>query len=325
MGAHTDTSARTGGHSDTSANPGAHTDNSARASVPTVSFEFYPPKSAEAEDALAQCAKQLAATKPRFVSVTYGAGGSTQERTRRVVKRLIDETDLEVAGHLTCVGASKDEVLDVVQTYVEAGVRHIVALRGDIPTNSAAKTTTSSGSTANTQGFKTAIELVAGIRKFLEQSPYSDIDISVGAYPEVHPKALSAEADMDNLKAKIDAGATQAITQYFFEAETYLRFIERCEHAKIDVPVLPGIMPIAHFSNIVRFSKGCGATVPEWLHKLFHGLEDGSEIAMMVAATAAAHLCRDLVGAGVEDFHFYTMNRPELPLATCRMLGITPV
>lgn len=295
----------------------AFSSETSSSSKPSVSFEFYPPKSTQAEDDLAKCAKQLAAVKPRFMSVTYGAGGSTQQRTRRVVQRLIDETDVEVAGHLTCVGASKDEVLEVVQTYVEAGVGHIVALRGDIPS-------TASGDGISSDGFADAVELVAGIRKYLEQTPYKDIDISVGAYPEVHPKARSAQADLDNLKAKIDAGATQAITQYFFEADTYLRFLQRCDQAGITAPILPGIMPISHFSNIVRFSKGCGTTVPNWLHKLFEGLEDGSDISMMVAATAAAHLCRDLRAAGIDDFHFYTMNKPELPLATCRMLGITP-
>lgn len=281
-----------------------------------VSFEFFPANTAQGVDKLAECATQLSALEPKFVSVTYGAGGSTQDRTHAAIERLLDDTDVPVAGHLTCVGATRDETHAVIDQYLSAGVRHIVALRGD------AHEGHTDGTVAN--GYANAGDLVAGIRHHLDQSDHGRVEISVGAYPEVHPRAESSEADLDNLKRKLDAGADRAITQFFFDPDIFLRFLDRARSAGITAPIVPGIMPINSFEGIVRFAGRCGAEIPVWMHDLFGGLDEAPEVRQLVAATVAAEQCRRLAEHGISDFHFYTMNRPELTTATCRILGITP-
>lgn len=275
-----------------------------------VSFEFFPPKSEKMEEALWTALNRLAPLRPRFISVTYGAGGSTRERTHATVLRIRRETDLEPAAHLTCVGASRDEVDAVARTYWEAGIRHIVALRGDPPEGG--------GYTPHPDGYDYAVDLVAGLKRV------ADFEISVAAYPEVHPEAASAGADLDNLKRKIDAGATRAITQYFFEAETFLRFRDRAAAAGITVPLVPGILPVTNFARVVEFSRACGAAVPDRMASLFDGLDDDPAARQLVAAAAAAEQCRRLQADGVEDFHFYTLNRADLTYAICRVLGVHP-
>jgi methylenetetrahydrofolate reductase (NADPH) len=281
-----------------------------------VSFEFFPPATPVGEASLAACAETLAPLNPSFVSVTYGAGGTTQDRTQRVIERLAAETDVPVAGHLTCVSATREQVGAVIDGYTAAGVRHIVALRGDAPVGAA------DGPVAG--GYGDAAELVAGIRRHVEGTPAQDLQISVGAYPEVHPKAASPQADLDNLKAKLEAGADRAITQFFFDTDVFLRFLERARNAGITAPIVPGIMPVANFSNIRRFSERCGTSIPGWMHDLFADLDDAPEIHQMVAATVAAEQCRQLAEHGITQVHFYTMNKAELTAATCRMLGVTP-
>jgi methylenetetrahydrofolate reductase (NADPH) len=280
-----------------------------------VSFEFFPPNTPTGEESLVRCAEVLAPFAPKFVSVTYGAGGTTQDRTHSAIGRLTNVEGLNVAGHLTCVGASRDVIGSVIDDYLAAGVRHIVALRGDAPEGS-------DGSTVE-EGYADAVALVEGIRKHTD-GLFHDFEISVGAYPEVHPKAESAQADMDNLKRKIDAGATRAITQFFFDADVYLRFLEKARAAGITVPILPGIMPVTNFAGVQRFSARCGTSIPSWMHDLFGGLDDNPEMQQLIAATLAAEQCRRLAEHGVTDFHFYTMNKPELTAATCRILGISP-
>ena len=280
------------------------------ASAPVaVSFEFFPPKTPEMELKLWQVIERLAPLGPRFVSVTYGAGGSTRERTHAMVRRVRHETALEPAAHLTCVGASRDEIDDIVRDYWSAGIRHLVALRGDAPANTGAYV-------AHPEGYAYAADLVAGIRRV------ADFEISVAAYPETHPQAASTAADIDNLKRKIDAGATRAITQYFFDAEVFLSFRERAAKAGITVPIVPGIMPVTNFAQMARFSAGCGATVPAWLARTFDGLDQDPDTRRMVATSVAIDLVRQLQAEGVADFHFYTSNRAELPVAICHMLGI---
>jgi len=274
-----------------------------------VSFEFFPPKTAEMELKLWQVIERLAPLGPRFVSVTYGAGGSTRERTHSMVRRIRRETMLEPAAHLTCVGASRDEIDDIVRNYWATGIRHLVALRGDAPADSGAYV-------PHPQGYAYAADLVEGIRRI------ADFEISVAAYPETHPQAASASADIDNLKRKIDAGATRAITQYFFDAEVFLSFRERAAKAGITVPIVPGIMPVTNFAHMCKFSAGCGATVPTWLARTFEGLDQDPETRRMVATSVAVDLVRELQAEGVADFHFYTSNRAELPVAICHMLGI---
>lgn len=281
-----------------------------------VSFEFFPPSTDAGVNSLADCASQLAPLGPKFVSVTYGAGGTTQDRTQQAVSRLTQETDLNVAGHLTCVDATKAAVGSVIDTYIATGVRHIVALRGDAPAGK------SDGAVAG--GYQDAAELVAGIRQHVDGTDSHELEISVGAYPEVHPKAASARADMENLKRKIDAGADRAITQFFFDTDIFLRFLDKARAAGISAPIVPGIMPVTSFSGIVRFSERCGTTIPAWMYDLFGGLDDAPEIQQLVAATVAAEQCRRLAEHGVNNFHFYTMNKPALTAATCRILGVTP-
>lgn len=275
-----------------------------------VSFEFFPPATPAGASSLDLTVADLAPFRPRFASVTYGAGGSTQERTIATVERLVD-AGVPTAAHLTCVGKSRTEVDDVVEHYLAAGVEHIVALRGDPPEGS--------DDGRHRAGYRDAADLVAGIRR------RSDIDISVAAYPEVHPRAASAGADLDNLKRKIDAGATQAITQFFFDADVFLRFFDRARAAGITVPIVPGIMPITHFANVTGFAERCGADVPPWLRELFEGLDDAPDVRDLVAATVAAEQCRRLAEHGIRSFHFYTMNKSALTAAVCHILGVRPV
>jgi methylenetetrahydrofolate reductase (NADPH) len=253
--------------------------------------------------------KRLEPMQPRFVSVTYGAGGSTRERTHATVVRIQRETGLQAAAHLTCVAATREEVDQVARHYWDSGIRHVVALRGDPPAGEARYQ-------PHPGGYPFAADLVAGLRDI------ADFEISVAAYPEVHPEAPSAEFDLDNLKRKVDAGASRAITQFFFDGATYFRFLERAAKAGIEVPIVPGILPVTNFKQVTRFAAMCGADVPGWLAYLFEGLDDEPETRKLVAATVAAEQCRLLRAAGVEDFHFYTLNRADLTFAICHILGL---
>ncbi|MDB5369871.1 MAG: metF [Roseomonas sp.] len=279
--------------------------------VPKLSFEFFPPRTEALEQQLWACVRRLEPLAPSFVSVTYGAGGTTQERTHNTVARLVQETALTPAAHLTCVGASRGEVDDVARRYWAAGVRHIVALRGDAPAGEA-------GYVPHPDGYAYAADLVAGLKQV------ADFEISVAAYPEMHPTASSPEADLDNLKRKIDAGATRAITQYFFDTDVYLRFLDRCLAAGITVPIVPGILPVSNFKQVSKFSAMCGTAVPGWMGKLFEGLDDDSETRHMVAAAMAAEQVRLLQANGVDEFHFYTLNRADLSYAIAHILGARP-
>ncbi len=274
-----------------------------------VSFEFFPPATDKANETLWNSIQRLAPLKPSYVSVTYGAGGSTRERTHAIVRRIRVETDLEPAAHLTCVDATADEIDAIARDYWDAGVKHIVALRGD-----AAEV---GGSyRPHPGGYAYASDLVAGLKNV------GDFDISVAAYPETHPEAASPEADLDNLKRKIDAGATQAITQFFFDADVYHRFMDRALAAGITVPIVPGILPVTNFTRVAEFSQKCGTNMPPWMADLFDGLDDDPETRKLVAASVAAEQCRGLHAAGVTDFHFYTMNRADLVYAICHILGV---
>ncbi len=275
---------------------------------PALSFEFFPPRTEALEQQLWACIRRLAPLRPRFVSVTYGAGGSTHARTHATVARLARETDLVPAAHLTCVGATRAEVDAVARGYWDAGVRHIVALRGDPPAGTAYA--------PHPGGYATAAELVEGLRRV------ADFEISVAAYPETHPTAISPAADLDNLKRKLDAGATRAITQYFFETATYLRFLDRCLAAGITAPIVPGIMPVTNSAQAARFSALCGTAVPDWLGDLFENIEEGAETRRLVACIVAAEQVRTLQANGVDEFHFYTLNRPELTYAIAHILGV---
>ena len=277
---------------------------------PALSFEFFPPRTEALEQQLWACIERLAPLRPRFVSVTYGAGGTTQARTHATVARIAQETALVPAAHLTCVGAAQHEVDDVARRYWDAGVRHIVALRGDAPPGQVYQ--------PHPGGYPYAADLVAGLRKV---APF---EISVAAYPEVHPAASSPMADLDNLKRKLDAGATRAITQYFFETSTYLRFLDLCLAAGITAPIVPGIMPVSNFASIVKFSAACGASVPGWMARLFEGTEDDAETRRMVGMVVAAEQVRLLQANGVDEFHFYTLNRPDLTYAIAHVLGVRP-
>ena len=274
-----------------------------------VSFEFFPPKSERMEEQLWDAVRTLEPLAPRFVSVTYGAGGTTRERTHATVARIQRETSLAAAAHLTCVEATKAEIDQVAEEYWAAGVRHIVALRGDPP---AAGATFAS----HPGGYENAAALVAGLRKL---HPF---EISVAAYPECHPDSLDAAADLDNLKRKIDAGANRAITQFFFEPETFFRYRDAMAKAGIDAEVVPGIMPVANFASVKRMSAMCGTDVPAWMARLFEGLDDLPAARQLVAATLAAELSRKLYAGGVKQLHFYTLNRAELAYAICHLLGV---
>ena len=276
-----------------------------------VSFEFFPPATEKAQQSLWSCVERLAPVNPSFVSVTYGAGGTTRERTHETVVALARDTDLEAAAHLTCIGSGKSEIRDIAERYWDAGIRHIVALRGDAPENGESYR-------PNSDGYTYASDLVAGLKNI------ADFEISVAAYPEGHPEAMSGEADLDNLKRKIDAGATRAITQYFFDPDVYLRFLDRARAAGIYVPIVPGILPVTNFKQVQKFSGLSGTAVPDWLARLFDGLEDDPETRKLVAASIAAEQCRVLNASGVNDFHFYTLNRADLTYAICHMLGVRP-
>ncbi len=276
----------------------------------SVSFEFFPPKSEKMEEQLWKAVLELAPLAPSFVSVTYGAGGSTRERTHATVERIIRETDLVPAAHLTCVAASKGEIAEVAGQYWDAGVRHIVALRGDPPPADAGRFT------PHPDGYANAAELVAGLRSL------HDFEISVAAYPEVHPEATGAAADLDNLKRKIDAGASRAITQFFFTSDVYFRFLDKALAAGITAPIVPGIMPVTSFAAIRRMSAN--TTIPAWMERMFDTLDARPGVRELVAATVAAEFCRRLYDGGVRDFHFYTLNRAEQAYAICHLLGLRP-
>ncbi|GGC37458.1 methylenetetrahydrofolate reductase [Novosphingobium marinum] len=276
-----------------------------------VSFEFFPPKSDRMKEQLWDAIEALAPLGPRFVSVTYGAGGSTRERTHDTVARIARETNLPAAAHLTCVEATKEDIHEVVDAYWDAGVRHIVALRGDPPEKGGTYA-------AHPGGYANAEELVKGLR---ERHPF---EISVAAYPECHPDSPCAQDDLANLKRKMDAGATRAITQFFFEPDTFFRFRDDAQKFGIDAEIVPGIMPVMNYASVTRMAKMCGTDVPGWMEKLFEGLDDRPEARQLVAATLAAELCRRLYAGGVRKFHFYTLNRAELAYAICHMLGVRP-
>ena len=276
--------------------------------VPALSFEFFPPRTEALEHQLWTCIQRLAPLRPRFVSVTYGAGGTTQARTHATVTRILRDTVLTPAAHLTCVGATQQEVDAVARQYWDAGVRHIVALRGDPPP----------GTTYEPYpgGYAYAADLVAGLKRI------GAFEISVAAYPETHPTALGPDADLDNLKRKLDAGATRAITQYFFDTDTYLRFLDRCLAAGITAPIVPGIMPVSNFAQAARFSAMCGASIPAWLGHLFEEIDDDADTRRMIGAVVAAEQVRLLQANGVDEFHFYTLNRPDLTYAIAHVLGV---
>jgi len=275
-----------------------------------VSFEFFPPNDEAAAKSLWDSVLRLAPLAPNFVSVTYGADGSTRARTHDCVLRILRETDLVVAPHLTCIGGGRGEVLAIAQDYWRAGIRHLVALRGDLPT----------GGADATPGFRYASELVRGLR---EVAPF---ELSVAAYPEGHPETGTVEADLENLKRKVDAGATRAITQFFFDTDLFLRYRDRCVASGIDVPLVPGILPITRFAQLLRFAGRCGASVPDWLHQRFAGLDDDAHVdtRRMIAANVAIEQVQRLRAHGINEFHFYTLNRAELTYAICHALGLRP-
>ena len=277
----------------------------------SVSFEFFPPKTQKMAENLWAAMERLRPLRPNFVSVTYGAGGSTRQRTHDTVTRIQNEGGLPCAAHLTCVGAAREEVNEVARSYWQAGVRHLVALRGDPPEGE-------ENFQNHPDGYHNADELVAGLRTV------ADFEISVAAYPEMHPNSPSSQADLDNLKRKIDAGANRAITQFFFDADTYMRFLERARAAGIWVPIVPGILPVSNFVQAARIAKACGAAMPAWMAHVFEGLEEDAETRRMVAVTVAAEQCRKLQSAGVTDFHFYTLNRADLTYAICHIMGLRP-
>jgi methylenetetrahydrofolate reductase (NADPH) len=274
-----------------------------------VSFEFFPPADADMEGTLWKSVERLAPLTPRFVSVTYGADGSTRERTHNVVTRIQRETPLVGAPHLTCIGASRGEILDIARKYWDQGIRHLVALRGDPPRGQ-------SQYVPRPDGFAYACDLVAGLKSV------ADFDISVAAYPEKHPEAVSADVDLDNLKRKVDAGASRAITQFFYDTDVFLRFRDRAEAAGIAAPIVPGILPITRFPQVLKFASMCGASVPEWLKDRFNGLDDDPETRRLIAASVAIDQVQELARQGVRDFHFYTLNRAELTYAICHALGV---
>jgi methylenetetrahydrofolate reductase (NADPH) len=274
-----------------------------------VSFEFFPPRTDKMEESLWESIKTLEPLHPRFVSVTYGAGGSTRERTHATVERILNETALTPAAHLTCVGATREEIDGIARAYWDIGVRHIVALRGDPPEPG-------TRFIPHPEGYANAAELVAGLRAI---APF---EISVAAYPEVHPDSRTRKADLDNLRRKVDAGADRAITQFFFSADCFARFQDSVAAAGMDIELVPGILPVSNVAQTRRFAETCGATIPPWLNRLFEGLDDLPAARQLIAATVAAELCGQLYAAGVRNFHFYTLNRAELSYAICHLLGV---
>ncbi|TNE35789.1 MAG: methylenetetrahydrofolate reductase [NAD(P)H] [Alphaproteobacteria bacterium] len=284
-----------------------------RRSAPiTASFEFFPPKTEEMERTLWASIERLAPLNPSFVSVTYGAGGSTRERTHATVERILKETNLKPAAHLTCVNASKRDVDEILEDYWEMGVRRIVALRGD-PAGGL-----DAAFEAFPDGYHSSVDLIKGIKAI------GDFEVSVSAYPEIHPEGRGGNSDLDWLKAKIDAGADQAITQFFFEPEIYLAFLERVRAAGISIPIIPGIMPVTNFNSLTKMAQATGTRVPDWMAYRFEGLDDDVATRKLVGATVATELCAALYDQGVEDFHFYTLNRSDLTYAICHILGLRP-
>lgn len=279
--------------------------------MPRVSFEFFPPNTASMEKTMWNSIERLQNLAPRFVSVTYGADGSTRERTHDAVQRLLRDTELTPAPHLTCIDASREDIDAIAREYWDMGVRQLVALRGDPPQDS-------SDYQPNTKGYAYASDLVAGLKKI------GDFDISVAAYPETHPEAPDSGFDLDNLKRKLDAGASRAITQFFFDADLFLRFRDRCAAAGIESALVPGLLPITRFPQLKRFADRCGASVPDWLEQRFEGLDDDAETRQLIAASVAIDLANRLRAEGVDEFHFYTLNRAELTLAICHALGVRP-
>jgi methylenetetrahydrofolate reductase (NADPH) len=277
-----------------------------------ISFEFFPPKNGKMEEQLWDAVVMLAPLAPRFVSVTYGAGGSTRERTHATVARIIKETGIPAAAHLTCVEASKAEIREVAEAYWQAGVRHIVALRGDPPV-------LGQPFAPHPDGYASAADLVKGLK---EIAPF---DISVAAYPETHPDAISPQSDIDNLKRKLDAGATRAISQFFFDPENFFRFRDSCAAAGIEDELVPGILPVSNVAQARKFASMCGANIPQWMDDLYEGLDDHPGARALVAATLTAEMSRRLYAGGVRHFHFYTLNRAELAYAICHLLGKRPV
>ena len=277
---------------------------------PSVSFEFSPPKGPKSEESLWEAIRRLEPLNPSFVSVTYGAGGSTRDRTHRTVVRMLNETTLRPAAHLTCVEASRAEVDEVIQDYWDAGIRHIVALRGDPPGS------LGGAYVPRTDGYQNATELTAGIRAI------GDFDVSVGVYPQIHPESPSVDHDIDVLKAKIDAGATRAISNFFFDIDGYLRFVEKIRKAGVTVPILPGVMPVSSYEGLKNMSQRIGVNLPSWLGNLFEGLDDDPETRKLLSASVAAEMCARLVEEGFSDLHFYTLNRADLVYAICRVLGV---
>ncbi len=276
-----------------------------------VSFEFFPPNTEKMEATLWESIQRLAILQPRFVSVTYGADGSTRERTHAAVARIAKETQLTPAPHLTCIDASRGEIDDIAREYWDMGVRHLVALRGDTPKSD-------QDYVPHPDGYAYASDLVEGLRKI------ADFDISVAAYPEIHPEAPNPLSDLENLKRKLDAGASRAITQFFFDVDTFLRFRDLCATAGVESSIVPGILPITRFPQLQRFAEACGASVPSWLHERFAGLEEDAETRQMIAASVAIEQVRKLQKEGIDEFHFYTLNRSELTFAICHALGVRP-
>jgi len=277
--------------------------------LPTVSFEFFPPKTERMASTLWQSVQRLTPFKPSFVSVTYGAGGTTRERTHETVRKITQETSLSAAAHLTCVSATSLEVDEIANDYWAMGVRHIVALRGDMPEPGQEYQPT-------VNGYAYASDLVTGLKKL------HDFEISVAAYPETHPEARDLATEIDNLKRKFDAGATRAITQFFFETKDFLHYRDKMAAAKLEMPIIPGILPVTNFKSMVAFAGRCGATVPKWVSQRFEGLDDDLETRSGIAAAMAVEQCKELEREGVNAFHFYTLNRAELTTAICRMLGL---
>lgn len=279
---------------------------------PTVSFEFFPPKDEAMEQTLWESVERLAPLQPRFVSVTYGADGSTRARTHNIVTKVQRNTSLTAAPHLTCIGAPRGEILDIARDYWASGIRHIVALRGDPP----------QGTTKyvpHPEGFAYAVDLVKGLKSV------ANFEISVATYPEPHPESPSPAFELTNLKSKIDAGADRAITQFFFDTEVFLKFRDQCAAAGIKASIVPGILPITRFPQMLRMAQRCGASVPDWLSHRFDGLDDDADTRRLIAAAVAIGQVQELQKHGVEEFHFYTLNRAELSYAICHALGVRPV
>lgn len=285
--------------------------------APNVSFEFFPPKTDKMEAKLWESVARLSPMAPKFVSVTYGAGGSTRDRTQKTVAKIAQDTPLNPAAHLTCVSATKQEVLTVAEDFWSAGVRHLVVLRGDPTEGMGAKFQQHPG------GFKDSVDLIAGIRDH-PIAPGARFEMSVACYPERHPDSLGWDEDIAFLKAKQDAGADRAITQFFFEPDTYLNFLERARAGGVTMPIVAGVMLQPNFNGLKRISKLCGAHLPDWLHALYEGTEDDPQTRELITANVAAELCHKLSEHGVNDFHFYTLNRASLALSTCRLLGLKP-